>query len=85
MAITWSVTVSELGANSGNYNVSAQVTDDTKPVGRQTETVSVQGRMDTQAQKDAIYATLKQQYTALVAKSTALATLEAAAKTALEK
>lgn len=85
MAVTWTVTINELGANSGNYSVAALVTDDTKPVGRQTENVSVQGRMDNQAQKDALYASLKSMYLAAAAKTAALATMEADAKTALEK
>lgn len=85
MAITWNVTISERGVNSGNYVLGATVTDDTKPVGRQTENVSVEGRMDTEEQKEALYAAMTQMYQAQATRTAALATLEAEAKTALEK
>ena len=84
MAITWNVSVSKIG-HSGSYNVSATVTDDTKPLAHQTQSMSVQGKMDTPEQKAGIYAALKAEYLKRVAEVDALAILESEAKTALEK
>jgi len=85
MAITWNVTISEIGQNSGNYNVSAQVIDDTKPIDRQTESVSVQGRMDNQTQKEGLFDALKQLYQSKVSVTTSNVALETEAKAYLEK
>lgn len=86
MAITWNVRINELGSGSGNYSVSAEVTDDTKPADHQTETVSVAScKFATAAQKNAVYAELKSQYQSKVDKAVVISALESEAKTALEK
>lgn len=85
MAISWKVSISEIGGGFGNYSISAEVTDDTKPVDHQTETVSVQGRMDNQQQKEANFDSLKAQYLAKVSKADTVSVLETEAKTYLEK
>lgn len=85
MAISWKVSVSEQGNNSGNYSVSAKVTDDTKPIDHQNESVSVVGRMDTEEQKKGLLDALKQQYQLKVIKVDALALIESESKTYLEK
>jgi len=84
MAISWKFRISEVG-QSGNYNISAEVTDDTKPVDHQTETVSIQGRLDSTQQKKANFTALKEQYLAKVAAVDVIAALEAEAKTFVEK
>jgi len=84
MAISWKFNISEIGS-SGNYNISADVTDDTKVVGHQTESVSIQGRLDNQAQKEANFTALKEQYVNRVVKVDALAALEVEAKAFVEK
>ena len=84
MAISWKFSISEIG-NSGNYNISATVTDDSKLEAYQKETVSVQGRMDNQVQKEKAFDVLKQQYLDRVSDTTAKAALEAEAKTYVEK
>lgn len=86
MAITWNVKINELGSGSGNYSVAAEVTDDTKPVDHQTETVSVSScKFSTVAQKNAVYAELKSQYQTKIDKTAVISALESDAKTALEK
>lgn len=85
MAISWDVTVSEKGKGSGNFIVSATVTDDSKPVKDQIETPSVEGRMDNQQQKEGLFDALKQNYDDLVGKTDTTTALEAEAKTYLEK
>ena len=84
MAISWKFSISEIG-NSGNYNISAVVTDDSKLEAYQQEQVSIQGRMDTQQQKEANFAALKAQYLDKVTATTAKAALEAEAKIFVEK
>jgi len=84
MAISWKFSISEVG-QSGNFSISAEVTDDTKVVDHQTETVSIQGRMDNQQQKEANFNALKQQYADKVAKVDVISALEAEAKAFVEK
>lgn len=84
MAISWKFNISEIG-NSGNYNISATVTDDSKLEAYQEESVSIQGRMDNQEQKEKNFNTLKEQYLQKVSKTTAKAALEAEAKDYVEK
>jgi len=84
MAISWKFSISEIG-NSGSHNVSAVVTDDSKVLEYQKETVSVQGKYDTPEHKEAIYKTLKEQYAKKAAATDAKAVLELSAKTDVEK
>ena len=84
MAISWKFSISEVG-QSGNFSISAEVTDDTKVVDHQTETVAIQGRMDNQQQKEANFNALKQQYADKVAKVDVISALEAEAKAFVEK
>jgi hypothetical protein len=84
MAISWKFNISEIG-NSGNYNISAVVTDDTKPVDYQKETVSVQGKYDTPERKAAVHATLKAEYLKKASATDAKVALELSAKTETEK
>lgn len=84
MAISYKITVSEMGANSGNFNIFAEVTNDALAAEYQTEKVSVQGRLDTQSQKDSAIAALKQLYKAKAAKTTEKAALEADLKSNAE-
>lgn len=89
MAISWKFSINEIGKavdvkGSGNYNISATVTDDTKPEGYQEETVSAQGKYDTPERKDALHAALKAEYLKKAAATAVKAELELSAKTAVE-
>jgi len=86
MAITYTIRVNKLGVNSGNYSVSAEVKDDTKPIGHQTETVGViSAKLDTPERKKAVWDNLKSQYLAKVSKTDVVSEIEAEAKSYLEK
>jgi len=84
MAISWKFSISEIG-NSGSYNISAVVTDDSKILEYQTESVSVQGKFDTPERKAAVYKLLKEIYVKKVADTTAKEALELSAKKEVEK
>lgn len=81
---TWQVKISDIG--NGNYCVTATVTDDTKPVGKQMATVLILStRFDTPEQKTSTWADIKATYAARIAKVDPVIALEAEAKTYLEK
>lgn len=82
---SWHVTVIEKGQGSGNFVMSAIVTDDTRSSRHQTESVSVEGRMDNQPQKEALYDALRSQYTRQVNSTDTKALHETDAKTYLER
>lgn len=84
MAISWDVSIKEKD-NSGNFNMSAIVTDDSKPIKYQVEPASITGRMDNQAQKEGLFDALKQNYLDKVGDTIDMATIEIEAKTYLEK
>lgn len=84
MAISYKITVFEKGIGSGNYTVSAEVTNDALAAEYQTETVSIETRLDSQSQKDGAIASLKQLYLAKAAKTVSKAALEAELKTNAE-
>lgn len=85
MAITYTVKISELGQNSGNYSVTAEVTDDTKPVAHQTKTVQVlSAKLDTVERKKAVWDNLKTQYLEKIGKADVVSALESEAKEYLE-
>jgi hypothetical protein len=83
MAIIWKFNINQVG-NGNNYNISATVTDDTKPVDFQEESVSLQGKFETPEEKAKVYGWLKDQYEEKVAKTEAKAALELKAKNAAE-
>lgn len=83
MAISWKFNISPIG-KANNYNVSAEVTDDTKPVVSQIETVSIQGKFETPEEKAKVYGWLKEQYAEKVVKTDAKVALESEAKSDTE-
>lgn len=84
MAISWKYSISQIG-KANNYNVSATVTDDTKPADSQTESVSLQGKFETVEEKAKVYGWLKEQYKTKIAETDAKIALELEAKVETEK
>lgn len=84
MAISWKFNIHQLG-KANNYNISAKVTDDTKPIDSQTETVALQGKFETPEEKTKVYGWLKEQYKRKVAATNAKVDLETKAKVEIEK
>lgn len=83
MAISYSFSISRVGS-SNSFNINALVTDDTKPVGHQTENVSVSGKLGTPEQKQAAWDGIQAEYLRKIAESGIISALEIEGKTYLE-
>jgi len=83
MAITYNLSVSRLGSSS-SFTISATITDDTKPVGHQTESVSIAGKLGTPEQKQAIWEGIQAEYLRKIAESEIVSVLESDGKNYLE-
>ena len=83
MAISWKYRISRVKAGN-NYNISADVTDDTKPEDSQTENVSIKGKYETDEEKAKIHRWLKEQYEEKIIATDAKVALAAEAKIATE-
>ena len=83
MAITYNLSVNRLGS-SDSFAVSATITDDTKPVGHQTEGVSIWGKLDTPEQRQAVWDGINFGYAIKLAESEAMSILELEGKSYLE-
>jgi len=83
MAVTYNFSVKRLG-KSDSFSISATVTDDTKPAGHQTETVSAIGLLDTPERREAVWNGLQTQYLSKVVESASMSALESEGKSYLE-
>jgi len=83
MAISYSFNISRVGS-SDSFNINALVIDDTKPVGHQTESVSVSGKLGTPEQKQGAWDDIQTEYLRKIAESEILSALEIEGKTYLE-
>lgn len=84
MAITYTLNVNRLGM-SDSFSISATITDDTKPVGHQTESVSVLGgRFDTPENKQHVWDTIQAEYLRKIVESKFVSALETEGKSYLE-
>ncbi len=83
MAITYNLNVNRLGA-SDSFSIGATITDDTKPVGHQTETVAIWGKLDTPERQQAVWDAINIQYLIKLAESEAMSILELEGKNYLE-
>lgn len=87
MAVTYNLNVSRLGS-SDSFSVGAIITDDTKPIGHQTESVAIFGKLDTPERKQQVINELKRQYEAekqkVIDDAATIGTLGDEIKTAVE-
>ena len=83
MAITYNLNVSRLGS-SDSFAISATITDDTSPVGHQTESVTIWGKLDTPERRQAVWDGINIQYLVKLAESESMSILELEGKSYLE-
>lgn len=87
MAITVDIKLNELEKGSGNYSVTAKITDDAKPVGEQEVIINdiLSTRIDTPEQKKSIWDDVIKYYNAKITAVRPTADVEAEGKSYIEK
>lgn len=83
MAITYNFNIKRVGS-SNSFSIGATITDDTRPVGHQTEIVSVAGKLGTPEQKQGVWDGIQAGYLKKIAESNAMSVLETDGKSYLE-
>ena len=83
MAIAYNYNINRVGL-SDSFSISATITDDTRPAGHQTESVSIAGKLGTPEQKQGAWDGIQAEYLRKVAESDAMSALEAEGKSYLE-
>lgn len=87
MTIFADVKLNEIGKGSGNYSITATITDDTKPAGEQETIINdiQSARVDTPEQKAHLWGEIKKLYAAKTTAVRPTASIEAEGKAYLEK
>ncbi len=87
MAITVDIKLNEIGKGSGNYSVTAKITDDAKQVGEQEVIINdiLSTRIDTPEQKKSIWDNVIKYYNAKIAAIRPTADVEVEGKSYIEK